>query len=68
MKKIMIEDIYKFRFIENLSFDPSGKNYAYQLAAVDKKKDSYFRTVCINKKAYKSDKNTSIIGGMAIPV
>ena len=62
MKKITIEDLLKFRFIENLSFDPSGKNYAYQLAAVDKKKDSYFRTVCVNKKAYKSDKNTSIIG------
>ncbi|MCR4632910.1 MAG: S9 family peptidase [Erysipelotrichaceae bacterium] len=62
MKKIMIEDLYKFRFIENLSFDPSGKNYAYHLANVDKKKDSYFKTVYVNKKAYKSDKNTSILG------
>ncbi len=61
MKKINIEDLLRFRFIENLSFDPSGKNYAYQLAHIDKKKDSYFRTVYVNKKAYPSDKSTSIL-------
>ena len=62
MKKITIEDLLKFRFIENLSFDPSGKNCAYSLVNIDKKKDSYFKTVCVSKKTFKSDKNTSILG------
>ena len=62
MKKITIEDLLKFRFIENLSFDPSGKNCAYSLVHIDKKKDAYFKSVCINKKTFKSDKNTSILG------
>ncbi|MBR4462468.1 MAG: S9 family peptidase [Erysipelotrichaceae bacterium] len=61
MKSIMIEDLLKFRFIENLSFSPSGKDYAYQLAEIDKKKDSYFRTVYVNRKAFKASKSTGII-------
>ena len=61
MKQITIEDLLKFRFIENLSFDPSGKQYAYQVAHVDKEKDTYFRTVYVSKKAYRSDKSTSIL-------
>ena len=60
-KQLTIEDLLKFRFIENLSFDPSGNRYAYQVAEIDKKKDTYFRTVYVNKKAYKSDKSTSIL-------
>jgi dipeptidyl aminopeptidase/acylaminoacyl peptidase len=60
-KQLTIEDLLRFRFIENLSFDPSGNRYAYQVAEIDKKKDTYFRTVYVNKKAYKSDKSTSIL-------
>ena len=61
MKTINIEDLLKYSFIENLSFDPSGTHYAYQLARTDKKKDSYCRTVYVDKKAYPSDKNTAIL-------
>ncbi len=61
MKQIKIEDLLKYRFIENLSFDPSGRNYAYQLASIDKKKDDYFRTVYVNKKAFPADRSTSIL-------
>ncbi len=62
MKNISIEDLLKFRFIENLSFSPSGKDYAYQLAEIDRKKDRYFRSVYVNKKAFKTDKSTGILG------
>ena len=61
MKNISIEDLLKFRFIENLSFSPSGKDYAYQLAEIDRKKDRYFRSVYINRKPFKTDKSTSIL-------
>ena len=60
-KSIKIEDLLKFRFLSNLFFNPSGTAYAYQLANVDKEKDSYFNTVYVNKKAYKADKSTSIL-------
>ncbi|MBQ6334657.1 MAG: S9 family peptidase [Erysipelotrichaceae bacterium] len=62
MKNIKIEDLLKFRFIENLSFSPDEKKYAFQMASIDKEKDSYFRTVYVNKKAYPSDKSTSFMG------
>ncbi len=62
MKNINIEDLLKFRFIENLRFDPSGKNYAFQLVHIDKKKDSYFRTIYVNRKAFSSPKSTSHLG------
>lgn len=61
MKQITIEDLLKFRFIQNLSFAPSGNNYAYEVAHIDKEKDSYFKTIYVNKKAYKSDKDSSIL-------
>ena len=61
-KQIKIEDLLHFRFIENLQFSPSGSNYAYQLAHIDQKKDDYFRTVYVNRKPFKSDKSTSILG------
>jgi len=61
-KQIKIEDLLHFRFIENLQFSPSGRNYAYQLAHVDQKKDDYFRTVYVNRKSFKSDKSTLILG------
>ena len=60
-KQIKIEDLLHFRFIENLSFSPSGRNYAYQLANVDQKKDDYFRTVYVNRKPFRSDRSTSIL-------
>ena len=61
MKKITIEDLLKFRFIQNLSFNPKGNNYAYELVHIDKKKDEYFTTVCVNKKAFTFKKSTSLL-------
>ena len=61
MKQITIEDLLKFRFIQNLSFNPSGNNYAYEVANINKEKDAYFKTIYVNRKAYKSDRDSSIL-------
>ena len=61
MKQITIEDLLKFIFIQNLIFDPSGNHYAYEVAHIDKEKDAYFKTIYVDKKAYKSDRSSSIL-------
>ena len=61
-RKITSKDLLSFRFIENLSFNPSGTAYAFQLAEIDKKKDSYFRSIAIGRKTYRFDKSTSHLG------
>ncbi len=45
MKKIEITDILKYKYPENLSFNPSGSEYAYQIAYADEKKNTYKRNV-----------------------
>ena len=45
MKKVEIEDILKYRYLENLTFNPSGTAYAYNVAYADAEKNSYKRDV-----------------------
>ena len=45
MKKVEIRDILKFRYLENLMFNPSGTVFAYNVARADEEKNIYKRDV-----------------------
>ncbi len=47
MKKIEIEDILKYQYPENVTFNPSGDAYAYQIAYADEKKNTYKRNIWV---------------------
>ena len=64
-KKITIEDLYRFKFIQNLSFNPSKTAYAYEVVHIDKEKDSYFSVIYVNKKKYENKKAAHILGWYA---
>lgn len=64
-KPVIIEDLLKFRYPENLQYSPDGKTLAFQAAESDTKKNSYHRDVwiCKNGKAFQltSTLNTSLL-------
>jgi dipeptidyl aminopeptidase/acylaminoacyl peptidase len=45
MKKIEINDILKYKYLENLLFNPSGTAYVYNVARADSEKNTYKRDV-----------------------
>ncbi len=45
MKKVEINDLLKYKYPENLIFNPSGTTYAYNVAFADEKKNAYKRNV-----------------------
>ena len=62
MKKVVIEDLLKFKFVRNLSFNESGNHYAYEVGYANDKKDGYDTKVYVDKKEVKEDKSVSFIG------
>lgn len=65
MKPVVIEDILKFKFLENLMANKEGTHYAYQVACADKENNSYKRDIWAfkDKKPFKltSTINASIL-------
>ena len=62
MKKVVIEDLLKFKFVRNLSFNESGNHYVYEVGYANEKKDGYDTKVYVDKKELKEDKSVSVIG------
>ena len=50
MKTVQVEDLLKYRFIENLQYSPGGRYLAYQLACCDVKKNTYRRDIWLIEK------------------
>ena len=50
MKTVQVEDLLKYRFIENLQYSPDGRYLAYQLARSDVKKNTYRRDIWLIEK------------------
>ena len=50
MKTVQVEDLLKYRFIENLQYSPNGRYLAYQLACCDVKKNTYRRDIWLIEK------------------
>ena len=46
-QKVLIEDLLKYKFLENLQYNPSGTVIAYQAAKSDEKKQAYHRDIWI---------------------
>ncbi len=46
-KPVKIEDLFDYRYPENLTYSPDGKTLAFTLAKADKEKDNYHRDVWI---------------------
>ena len=46
-QKVLIEDLLKYKFLENLQYNPSGTVLAYQVAKSDEKKQGYRRDIWI---------------------
>lgn len=62
MKKVVIEDLLKFKFVRNLSFNESGNHYVYEVGYANDKKDGYDAKVYVDKKELKEDKSVSVVG------
>ena len=50
MEKIAINDLLKFRFIENLQYSPNGKELAFVLAQANEEKNDYERDIWLLKE------------------
>ncbi len=45
MKKVEIRDILKYKYLENVLYNPSGSVFVYNVASADEKKNTYKRDV-----------------------
>ena len=45
MKKVEIGDILKYKYLENVLYNPTGSAFAYNVALADEKKNTYKRDV-----------------------
>ena len=48
-KAIVIKDLLKFKYPENLQYSPDGKYLAFQVAQANEKKNDYERTIWLRK-------------------
>lgn len=64
-KAIVIKDLLKFKYPENLQYSPDGKYLAFQVAQANEKKNDYERTIWLRKdndaKPFSETGNVSLI-------